>query len=189
MGGSQSEANYGSSPLARGTLDARSARARIGRFIPARAGNTFLRVASASTLAGSSPLARGTHRRHRRHRRAQRFIPARAGNTAARLAHRAVPPVHPRSRGEHMREARFSRRCTGSSPLARGTLTGPAHRGAAHRFIPARAGNTRCCCSQSSRRSVHPRSRGEHSLSFADLADRNGSSPLARGTRMFPPYS
>ena len=91
----------GSSPLARGTRPRRRRRARPGRFIPARAGNTcsasrfesgravhprsrgehveeqFCRTLS----TGSSPLARGTPRTERAHHAADRFIPARAGNT------------------------------------------------------------------------------------------------------------
>ena len=51
---------------------------------------------------------------------------------------------------------------TGSSPLARGTRGGGRRTGDAHRFIPARAGNTRLF--------LHPG------------AGCHGSSPLARGT-------
>ncbi len=52
----------GSSPLARGTHDARDAAFAIGRFIPTRAGNTTDRGGEVGDGFGSSPLARGTRR-------------------------------------------------------------------------------------------------------------------------------
>ena len=77
------------------------------------------------------------------------------------LQRRAIA-VHPRSRGEHGVALMARTPAGGSSPLARGTplaeLAGPAPL----RFIPARAGNTRRRSPMSMRKSVHPRSRGEH---------------------------
>ena len=49
-------------------------------------------------------------------------------------------------------------------------------------FIPARAGNTIPSSAAGSRRSVHPRSRGEHLGQHVLRIDEGGSSPLARGT-------
>ena len=72
---------------------------------------------------------------------------------------------------------------TGSSPLARGTLCPAATLLRAARFIPARAGNTSPYSNRSCPSSVHPRSRGEHSLDLSEVRDLTGSSPLARGTR------
>ena len=96
------------------------------------------------------------------------------------------PTVHPRSRGEHCPSSTVCAEIAGSSPLARGTR-GP--RGDAHadaRFIPARAGNTAPRPRRSAGRTVHPRSRGEHSRGAAALRNRYGSSPLARGTPAVP---
>ena len=132
---------YGSSPLARGTRYTFRPVSRCGRFIPARAGNTYIYFAPwpPSTVhprsrgehseplpgldfgIGSSPLARGTHRRRHRAARPRRFIPARAGNTEWPGRHRASPAVHPRSRGEHPGSGVRSHLVDGSSPLARGT--------------------------------------------------------------------
>ncbi len=70
----------------------------------------------------------------------------------------------------------------GSSPLARGTRLGAGAELRRGRFIPARAGNTPCRCRRASGRPVHPRSRGEHAISFVTMNSRGGSSPLARGT-------
>ena len=91
----------GSSPRGRGTLRRRTATLAIGRFIPARAGNTRRSPALAYTLAvhpraggeherklreysriyGSSPRGRGTHGGRPGPSAVSRFIPARAGNT------------------------------------------------------------------------------------------------------------
>ena len=111
---------------------------------------------------GSSPLARGTRARSQRGDRVRRFIPARAGNTSASATRLSATTVHPRSRGEHnaMRAPNSARH--GSSPLARGTPGRGSVGIHASRFIPARAGNTSGTCCWRSRRSVHPRSRGEH---------------------------
>ena len=193
----------GSSPLARGTLrELRDVAVQV-RFIPARAGNTSgrrahcrrrpvhprsrgeharIRLAFAS-MSGSSPLARGTRRDRRRQPGVHRFIPARAGNTHRPQAPPLSGAVHPRSRGEHGAGSLEMNLRTGSSPLARGTLssasTGPENM----RFIPARAGNTTRSRTTSRSRSVHPRSRGEHASFRATSASASGSSPLARGTR------
>ena len=111
----------GSSPLARGTPPGPRAGSRPARFIPARAGNTPVPVATAPALpvhprsrgehahdaahagspTGSSPLARGTPGHGGDRPRLRRFIPARAGNTVPRFEHGPPRPVHPRSRGEH----------------------------------------------------------------------------------------
>ena len=76
---------WGSSPLARGTLQPGIQRAKVAGLIPARAGNTLTSSSKADTFRahprsrgehrlatdangqylGSSPLARGTHRRRR----------------------------------------------------------------------------------------------------------------------------
>ena len=71
----------------------------------------------------------------------------------------------------------------GSSPLARGTRTGLQGYALLVRFIPARAGNTLARRRSSVRRAVHPRSRGEHTVADYVGRARDGSSPLARGTR------
>ncbi len=113
-------------------------------------------------MGGSSPLARGTRGAHR--------------PQGARGA------VHPRSRGEHVRPNPDKGGRFGSSPLARGTPTRGRATGQHRRFIPARAGNTFSRVSKPFARSVHPRSRGEHSAGTRRDRRATGSSPLARGT-------
>ena len=194
----------GSSPLARGTQPRRRRLGRRERFIPARAGNTTSSPCRAPrapvhprsrgehpsansavcSKTGSSPLARGTPGAGVPAPGAARFIPARAGNTWWAWGRARSPSVHPRSRGEHPLDLAPTDVARGSSPLARGTRPSPLGRPAAMRFIPARAGNTAGACPSSSRRSVHPRSRGEHAIGPEIHAAQAGSSPLARGTRL-----
>ena len=95
-----------------------------------------------------------------------RFIPARAGSTLSNTPSRNV--------------------IFGSSPLARGARSGCRGPWLCGRFIPARAGSTRPRCCGHRRRSVHPRSRGEHPSTASRPARKSGSSPLARGARALP---
>ena len=71
--------------------------------------------------------------------------------------------VHPRGRGEHIRDRSFWGSGFGSSPRARGTRV---HRSAG---LASSA--------------VHPRGRGEHHPPDPRLFERDGSSPRARGTQ------
>ena len=173
----------GSSPPARGTLQPLPRFRKLGRFIPACAGNTSARdrrlaqrpvhprlrgehsqcVLSARKANGSSPPARGTRREGGWHQRLPRFIPACAGNTAPCRSIWPRRPVHPRLRGEHYDISVAGRAALGSSPPARGTPSCGRSLPCAHRFIPACAGNTATKCSQVNIHSVHPRLRGEHS--------------------------
>ena len=69
----------------------------------------------------------------------------------------------------------------GSSPLARGLLTGGGARVVADGIIPARAGFTERFDSAHGRETDHPRSRGVYSRRFLTVYCIAGSSPLARG--------
>ena len=176
----------------------------LAGLIPARAGNTgvvrclpgLLRAHPRSRGEhrqralvrgwpwGSSPLARGTPGITTHAALARGLIPARAGNTHAGIPYRSGSEAHPRSRGEHPLVLSFRLFAVGSSPLARGTLGVLARIGCRHGLIPARAGNTQCPVHQLGRQRAHPRSRGEHFEPFPLLLDYEGSSPLARGTRV-----
>ena len=172
----------GSSPLARGTPRRSAVSARMSAVHPRSRGEHWLARGDLPDHCGSSPLARGTRPRLRRGRLPLRFIPARAGNTPADIVVDRVPPVHPRSRGEHDLGGSDGSVFIGSSPLARGTLR-PVHPGRRRRrFIPARAGNTLRRLRAAAPRPVHPRSRGEHAVRDIATDAAAGSSPLARGT-------
>ena len=117
----------------------------------------------ATAESGSSPLARGTRGGKRYWILRRGLIPARAGNTEEHEYPNDSFWAHPRSRGEHRVVVIAEPNDSGSSPLARGTLSvGERHVRFAG-LIPARAGNTGGFC--------HVRRRAL------------GSSPLARGTR------
>ncbi len=195
-------APIGSSPRARGT--GRLVHPRLGqwRFIPASAGNSLVstefklgpavhpreRGEQVGTVrwswshSGSSPRARGTGPSHHQSEPSLRFIPASAGNRALRSVARFLFPVHPRERGEQTAESRQTGCWAGSSPRARGTGVFSPDGLEIERFIPASAGNR---CARRARRlaaPVHPRERGEQTVSSGMASSMFGSSPRARGT-------
>ena len=133
--------------------------------------------------AGSSPPARGTHGERLVGRLVLRFIPARAGNTQEMRRPSGPHPVHPRPRGEHQEGQVAYILQHGSSPPARGTPPHGIRPRSKHRFIPARAGNTKRVKWPTSSNTVHPRPRGEHHHMASAHEVNTGSSPPARGTR------
>ena len=152
----------GLSPLARGTPVFANLWTIAIRFIPAGAGNTYIRAKNKATATvyprwrgehhketilrfvqvGLSPLARGTLLQCQQSFPDCRFIPAGAGNT--RRWHRQTPvlSVYPRWRGEHYRDRFWNLQRGGLSPLARGTPVSGLSDDICARFIPAGAGNT-----------------------------------------------
>ena len=174
-------ADVGSSPRARGTLEAPSEACAHVRFIPACAGNAPLRPTPepASTVhprvrgeryhqekqapdeSGSSPRARGTLGISRGILTRRRFIPACAGNAYGLAATPALDAVHPRVRGERYAVLVGPIRTIGSSPRARGTHRIDRLARLNRRFIPACAGNAIAVITPLSAATVHPRVRGE----------------------------
>ena len=172
----------GSSPHGRGTPHCAMSCVRVIRFIPARAGNTRgggsgLQSGSVHPRTGgehvvltrgivpkdgSSPHGRGTHLVKVRSDIKQRFIPARAGNTPRNRMTPASRSVHPRTGGEHIIEFESLTVWTGSSPHGRGTRHATEIEVLPHRFIPARAGNTKPSATWRKCSAVHPRTGGEH---------------------------
>ena len=172
----------GSSPPARGTYPEDTLLDCRGRFIPACAGNIRFwlsamllspvhprlrgehrhRLGEPGHRLGSSPPARGTSADARPEFMRRRFIPACAGNISGSVCPSRHYAVHPRLRGEHIRES-----------------SGPVE---VKRFIPACAGNIQPPPSCKLPNPVHPRLRGEHWASRRSSARVLGSSPPARGT-------
>ena len=133
--------NAGSSPRTRGTEVLMPARRADQRFIPAHAGNSPDRSATAPSgpvhprargeqaaaaaerriVAGSSPRTRGTDFVPEDDLCAFRFIPAHAGNRGADASQASRSAVHPRARGEQPRRAIAGYGRNGSSPRTRGT--------------------------------------------------------------------
>jgi len=198
----RSRGGAGSSPRARGTRNAPLPFTVALRFIPAGAGNTPTRSASAQpatvhprgrgehygrgaiakNITGSSPRARGTLLDLLIAEEVARFIPAGAGNTSRRCTRPDRGPVHPRGRGEHAPSLIPQESAGGSSPRARGTPGRSAAGRRLHRFIPAGAGNTVLVSKQPRSLAVHPRGRGEHDAKLGKRVGDIGSSPRARGT-------
>ncbi len=174
------------------------------RSIPAHAGNTrgcgprrrqwpvhprsrgehMSATMAGSSPPGPSPLTRGTRRFLTVNLPGVRSIPAHAGNTGPTGPVRHAPPVHPRSRGEHV-----WRRCQcqgqgGPSPLTRGTRQPSWACGAARSVHPrSRGEHERHHELHNDGHLVHPRSRGEHSSILTVDTANYGPSPLTRGTR------
>ena len=130
---------------------------------------------------GSSPLARGLPATCPEGFKQSRIIPARAGFTVRQRPQDFPRRDHPRSRGVYGPLQVTYPGYFGSSPLARGLLTGGAKMPRAVRIIPARAGFTETASRTGTTGRDHPRSRGVYSIVTHLLFDRRGSSPLARG--------
>ena len=92
---------------------------------------------------------------------------------------------HPRSRGVYDGAGKPKGAVWGSSPLARGLPGGADPQVGDGWIIPARAGFTPSVVSAASGNWDHPRSRGVYSPSGAVRYRRPGSSPLARGLRVY----
>ncbi len=95
---------------------------------------------------------------------------------------KCASPVHPRGRGEQSSSAATSTLSAGSSPRTRGTDVEHEHHAAHGRFIPADAGNRPEHRPGPAVQPVHPRGRGEQTLTDGARILVIGSSPRTRGT-------
>ena len=137
---------------------------------------------SLSCFTGSSPRVRGTGLTRYRPGWSARFIPACAGNSVPVPAVPVASAVHPRVCGEQGVLVDDQLDACGSSPRVRGTGRVLVRRSWLHRFIPACAGNSRCCRCCWRRGAVHPRVCGEQSSLARRANSSPGSSPRVRGT-------
>ena len=176
----------GSSPLARGLRSHPLARKCVSGIIPARAGFTPRRPGSTPWVwdhprsrgvygatpavvrlaCGSSPLARGLPVGRLFFLGGCGIIPARAGFTPTPRCRAGARSDHPRSRGVYLGCAFILGYPIGSSPLARGLLSGWLGGGAHEGIIPARAGFTFHPGGRARLARDHPRSRGVYRKPF-----------------------
>ena len=177
----------------------------LSRFIPACAGNAWTGLLHGQDVPvhprmrgerssrsgpgvashGSSLHARGTPLDGQPRFALTRFIPACAGNAVVSMLPYAIPPVHPRMRGERYGLPVPLSNRRGSSPHARGTPR-ESYDGCLYlRFIPACAGNASLLIGGCTVETVHPRMRGERSSCFGAAFLAGGSSPHARGTLLY----
>ena len=193
---------FGSSSHTRGTRLLAHQRRKVGRFIPAYAGNAWARPSPwtpstvhprmrggrtpflpySSPSSGSSPHARGTLPIDGAVHPDKRFIPACAGN-AKGLPRASCPrSVHPRMCGERVNGPNKLARIPGSSPHVRGTLSRLPEETDEGRFIPACAGNASSPQLMTQWPPVHPRMCGERVVPGGNHDMLSGSSPHVRGT-------
>ena len=152
----------GSSPRMRGTPDKILPLVRVGRIIPAHAGNTkevrvgevvkedhpracgehHLSLCRRRQSNGSSPRMRGTQFHLFSSCSVIGIIPAHAGNTILHPCRRRSRWDHPRACGEHHRRFIRWELMQGSSPRMRGTPDMWSRESFIGRIIPAHAGNT-----------------------------------------------
>ncbi len=158
-------------------------------LIPARAGQTTPLRLGVAWSWGSSPLARGRQRHAPQLGARTGLIPARAGQTAGQLNQAMLLQAHPRSRGADVSTIGVVIMFSGSSPLARGRPTCGWCGAPCVGLIPARAGQTLDTLDLTCTGQAHPRSRGADVTNPADSSTQSGSSPLARGRRLFLPHS
>ena len=157
----------------------------VGAFFrwahPRSRGENWPHRRGGATTGGSSPLTRGKRRRPDFRRAPARLIPAHAGKTGPSACTHRIPGAHPRSRGENPLASAWRACESGSSPLTRGKQGTNCDKKSRIRLIPAHAGKTRGGGLHVTRRSAHPRSRGENFTDLIPALAGVGSSPLTRG--------
>ena len=146
-------------------------------------GENLWGIIPAENALGSSPHARGKQKHSLTWQVDIGLIPACAGKTHARSRTSNAIRAHPRMRGENYRPGKDVKNSGGSSPHARGKLTGPFLQIGDKRLIPACAGKTLHSIPRYPRTTAHPRMRGENFEQTDGSISTEGSSPHARGKR------
>ena len=117
-----------------------------------------------------------------------RIIPACAGNTLVWYFKIKYAKDHPRLCGEYCKQHVGQLKMLGSSPLVRGIHLLNFRTKNLKRIIPACAGNTSKGKKQCYIQRDHPRLCGEYFNRAFQNVNVQGSSPLVRGIRHYPPY-
>ena len=135
--------------------------------------------------AGTSPRARGKRPKAHRGRLVGRNIPACAGKTSWKPGVSWTFKEHPRVRGENRSKPCISLSPGGTSPRARGKHRRAYLAKKGERNIPACAGKTSMVGVSGAWVTEHPRVRGENRPEHMATVTSEGTSPRARGKRIF----
>ena len=160
---------------------------RYNRFIPARAGNSRLRICGAAGVPVYPRPCGEQLAPALRPSTWPRFIPARAGNRYDRLGNSPAIAVYPRPCGEQIDDRADHQPSDGLSPPVRGTASRRLHGWSKPRFIPARAGNRTSVRHELRSIPVYPRPCGEQIDATDDKLTGDGLSPPVRGTEHCEP--
>ena len=133
---------------------------------------------------GSSPRMRGKRTIRRDQRGRVRIIPAHAGQTYVAAGDRGEQADHPRACGANGPRWHTYPNGRGSSPRMRGKRLWGRRARAAHRIIPAHAGQTASIVGANAPWPDHPRACGANKRKKPQNASPPGSSPRMRGKLM-----
>ena len=173
---------YGPTPACAGITSRASGGWRPGSAHPRMRGDHAVAAVAAGAWWGPPPHARGSQRVGRPPGRVARPTPACAGITPARSVSPVVLTAHPRMRGDHRSRQVVMLRESGPPPHARGSQVGDAGDGGGARPTPACAGITRRVGRGCRLHGAHPRMRGDHRYTSAELSALVGPPPHARGS-------
>ena len=154
---------------------------RMGRDHPRIRGEHKFRSPYYNAAHGSSPHTRGAPFLPAVRPSDVGIIPAYAGSTSLARGGFGRPADHPRIRGEHDVYDMVTARGRGSSPHTRGAPADGDVETVFPGIIPAYAGSTRGWANGPGAVQDHPRIRGEHAMTSADITIQGGSSPHTRG--------
>ena len=116
------------------------------------------------------------------------FFPAHTGKTSSFSWLLRRSAVHPRPRGENIKQIARDVEKTGSSPLTQGKHASVWSAHAGHGLIPAHAWKTTCCRRAKPLEWAHPRSREDNIFIVTPWGQGEGSSPLTQGKHHDPDH-
>ncbi len=149
-------------------------------------GEQFLVLSALAGIAGSPPRARGAGHLQGASRSGHGITPACAGSRPDHQGGLIMFEDHPRVRGEQIRRGFQRLPWTGSPPRARGAGRGELGPRVQGGITPACAGSSCTCSPRPTRRSDHPRVRGEQVREPGRCRCGRGSPPRARGAERRP---
>ena len=182
----------GTSPRVRGKLWTHLPTVGRERYIPACAGETWLRPTS-PRQAGVHPRVCGGNTRPRPSTKGGTgYIPACAGETRASHAARRRKTVHPRVCGGNLEVSHLLSKLLGYIPACAGETAFFCLQLLADRVHPRVCGETEACLLAKRLHEVHPRVCGGNGVMILGSRAVTGTSPRVRGKRSVPrsaPYT